>query len=75
MWPACYSKHVEKCPITSEDMHYACETIHKNTGDPIQNHESIGGNWSVAAVLQALQSKGLKRDSVGVFKRYKSMDG
>tara|TARA_B110000008_G_scaffold38417_1_gene35151 strand:+ start:97 stop:708 length:612 start_codon:yes stop_codon:yes gene_type:complete len=50
---------LKSAAITTGDMHSACETIHENTGDPLQNHESIGGNWSVAAVLQALQSKGL----------------
>tara|TARA_B100001059_G_scaffold229255_1_gene261600 strand:+ start:541 stop:1236 length:696 start_codon:yes stop_codon:yes gene_type:complete len=44
--------------ITRADMHRACETIHSTTGDPIHNHESFGGDWSVAAVLQALRDHG-----------------
>ncbi len=43
--------------IDAQDMQKACQTIEKNTGDPIHNHESLSGYWSVSAVLQALRSR------------------
>lgn len=48
--------------ITKEDMRTACQNIHKQTGDPVHNHETFGGDWSVSAVLQALQDKGFDVD-------------
>lgn len=44
----------KSCKITYTDMHSACEQIFEETGDPVSNHESFGGNWSVAAVLKAV---------------------
>lgn len=43
--------------INSQDMQKACQTIEKNTGDAIHNHESLSGYWSVSAVLQALRNR------------------
>jgi hypothetical protein len=39
-------------------MHAACKKIFEETGDPVSNHESFGGNWSVAAVLKAITMAG-----------------
>ena len=44
--------------ITSKDLHEACTSIHEETGDRITNHESYGGDWSVAAVLKAMFAHG-----------------
>ncbi len=44
--------------ISKRDMHMACEKIFKETGDPIPNHESLGGDWSVSAVVTAIQMHG-----------------
>lgn len=44
--------------ITRDDMRTACQHIHEQTGDPIRNHETFGGDWSVSAVLQALHDRG-----------------
>lgn len=44
--------------IKAVDLHQACLTIHEETGDSIHNHESYGGDWSVAAVLKALHAHG-----------------
>lgn len=44
--------------ITREDLHTACVNIHKETGDMVENHESFGGDWSVAAVICAIQKRG-----------------
>lgn len=44
--------------LTKRDMHAACEAIFKQTGDPIYNHESMGGDWSVAAIVTVLQMEG-----------------
>ena len=48
----------KSCKITYTDMHAACEKIFEETGDPVSNHESFGGNWSVAAVLKAITMAG-----------------
>ena len=48
----------KSCKITYKDMHSACEQIFKETGDPVSNHESFGGNWSVAAVLKVVTMAG-----------------
>ena len=48
----------KSCKITYTDMHCACEQIFEETGDPVSNHESFGGNWSVAAVLKAITMAG-----------------
>ena len=44
--------------IKANDLHQACTTIHKETGDCIKNHESYGGDWSVSAVLKAMHDRG-----------------
>lgn len=44
--------------VTNEDMHAACEDIHTQTGDAVQNHESFGGDWSVSAVIAAVVRRG-----------------
>lgn len=46
--------------VTRDDMRTACQNIHEKTGDPVHNHETFGGDWSVSAVLQALQDKGFQ---------------
>jgi hypothetical protein len=48
----------KSCKITYTDMHSACEQIFEETGDPVSNHESFGGNWSVAAVLKVVTMTG-----------------
>jgi hypothetical protein len=48
----------KSCKITYTCMHAACEKIFEETGDPVSNHESFGGNWSVAAVLKAITMAG-----------------
>jgi len=48
----------KSCKITYTDMHAACQKIFEETGDPVSNHESFGGNWSVAAVLKAITMAG-----------------
>jgi len=48
----------KSCKITYTDMHAACEKIFEETTDPVSNHESFGGNWSVAAVLKAVTMAG-----------------
>jgi hypothetical protein len=44
--------------LTKRDMHAACEAIFQQTGDPIYNHESMGGDWSVAAIVMVLVMEG-----------------
>lgn len=44
--------------ITRDDLHAACHTIHKETGDRVSNHESFGGDWSIEALCQTLQNRG-----------------
>jgi len=44
--------------ISRSDMRTACQHIHEQTGDPVHNHETFGGDWSVSAVLQALHDRG-----------------
>ena len=44
--------------VTRDDLHEACQTIHKTTGDAVRNHESFGGDWSVEAVTQAMHNRG-----------------
>lgn len=44
--------------ITRDDLHAACQTIHKTTGDDVRNHESFGGDWSVEAVTQSIHNRG-----------------
>lgn len=44
--------------LTKHDMHAACEAIFQQTGDPIYNHESMGGDWSVAAIVMVLVMEG-----------------
>jgi|TARA_B110000858_G_C17806883_1_gene478556 hypothetical protein len=44
--------------VTAEDMHSACEKINTDTGDPILNHESLGGDWSVEAIVTAICQQG-----------------
>jgi len=44
--------------IQAKDLHKACANIHEETGDRITNHESYGGDWSVAAVLKAMHAHG-----------------
>lgn len=44
--------------LTKRDMHEACEAIFQQTGDPIHNHESMGGDWSVAAIVTVLRMGG-----------------
>tara|TARA_B110000977_G_scaffold185388_2_gene250140 strand:- start:760 stop:1386 length:627 start_codon:yes stop_codon:yes gene_type:complete len=46
--------------MVTNDMHTACVKIEKDTGDPIINHESMGGDWSVAAIITALELRGYK---------------
>jgi len=46
--------------MTKTDMRTACDTIHKQTGDDLHNHETCGGDWSVQAVLQALRNRGFE---------------
>ena len=48
----------KSCKITYTDMHIACQKIFEETTDPVSNHESFGGNWSVAAVLKAITMAG-----------------
>ena len=48
----------KSCKITYTDMHSACKRIFEETTDPVSNHESFGGNWSVAAVLKAITMAG-----------------
>lgn len=48
----------KSCKITYTDMHSACKKIFEETTDPVSNHESFGGNWSVAAVLKAVTMAG-----------------
>ena len=48
----------KSCKITYTEMHAACKKIFEETGDPVSNHESFGGNWSVAAVLKAITMAG-----------------
>ena len=45
---------LKSAKITKDDLHETCKDIEKRTGDHIYNHESIGGDWSVQAVLQTL---------------------
>jgi|TARA_B110000091_G_C13800743_1_gene470109 hypothetical protein len=44
--------------VSKNDMHKACQQIFEETGDPITNHESLGGDWSVAAVVTAIKMHG-----------------
>lgn len=44
--------------VTRDDLHQACASIHKETGDAVSNHESFGGDWSVEALCQALHNRG-----------------
>ena len=44
--------------VTRDDLHKACHSIQKTTGDDISNHESFGGDWSVEAVCEAVRSRG-----------------
>lgn len=44
--------------VTRDDLHRACASIHKETGDAVSNHESFGGDWSVEALCQALHNRG-----------------
>lgn len=44
--------------IKKEDMSAACVKIETETGDPVLNHESFGGDWSVAAIVTTLESRG-----------------
>ena len=48
----------KSCKITYTDMHSACKRIFEETTDPVSNHESFGGNWSVSAVLKAITMAG-----------------
>ncbi len=48
----------KSCSISAIDMHNACLQIFKETADPVSNHESFGGNWSVSAVLKAITMAG-----------------
>lgn len=49
---------LKSAAITNDDMRRACDNIHKETGDLVHNHETFGGDWSVSAVIQALQDRG-----------------
>ena len=44
--------------MTESDLSEACREIHKQTGDPVNNHETFGGDWSCSAVLQAIRNRG-----------------
>jgi len=61
--------------ITKDDMRSACETIHKQTGDPLHNHETLGGDWSVSAVLQALRGREFRVNRAVVSKQEREWSG
>jgi len=61
--------------ITKDDMLIACQNIQKQTGDPVHNHETCGGDWSVSAVLQALQDNGFDVDRAVASKREREWCG
>ena len=48
--------------INRKDIHEACETIEKETGDVLHHHESYCGDWSVNAVLKTLHNHGFTVD-------------
>tara|TARA_B110000908_G_scaffold97680_1_gene115310 strand:+ start:1368 stop:1988 length:621 start_codon:yes stop_codon:yes gene_type:complete len=52
----------KSCHISAIDMHNACLQIFEETTDPVSNHESFGGNWSVSAVLRAITMAGYRVD-------------
>lgn len=61
--------------ISRDDMRTACQNIHEQTGDPVHNHETFGGDWSVSAVLQALHDKGFNVDRAVSSKREREWTG
>jgi len=46
--------------VSKADIHNSCQTIHEKTGDSILNHESLGGDWSVEAVVETVRQRGYK---------------
>ena len=48
----------QSAAVTKNDMDIACQKILKETGDPIRNHQSHGGDWSVSAVVTAIKMQG-----------------
>lgn len=44
--------------MSEEELHQACDDIHKETGDAIENHETLSGYWSVDAMTYALTKRG-----------------
>ena len=44
--------------VTRDDVHKACESIQKKTGDSTSNHESYSGDWSCEAILETIRNKG-----------------
>lgn len=46
--------------LDEQDMHDACLKIETDTGDPVLNHESLGGDWSVSAIVTVLESHGYR---------------
>jgi len=44
--------------VTRHDVHGACESIQKKTGDSTSNHESYSGDWSCEAILETIRNKG-----------------
>jgi len=44
--------------VTADELHEACESIHKDTGDEMHHHETFGGDWSMSAMTLALSKRG-----------------
>jgi hypothetical protein len=44
--------------MSEVELHEACNAIHKETGDAIENHESLNGYWSVDAMSYAMTKRG-----------------
>lgn len=44
--------------MSANELHNACTSIHKETGDAVENHESLSGYWSVDAMTYAMRRRG-----------------
>lgn len=44
--------------VTADELHEACESIHKDTGDDMHHHVTFGGDWSMSAMTLALTKRG-----------------
>ena len=44
--------------MSENELHDACTFIHKETGDAVENHESLSGYWSVDAMTYAMKKRG-----------------